>query len=239
MAILDWGNTPLENESRGVEKTVLYTNGIATTWAGVNSISHQENVDVFGYFLDGSKYSNGAHLSEISGSITAYTYPPILDEQNNHAGLSYVSLGEGGRYFIHIIYGVALSMSDYISSTITTSAKPEMIKFDLETNRNTYRDLRSSSYVVIDSKGTSIHAMEKVQNALYGTLVSDPYLPTVDELYELYESSSILRIIDHGDGRWTAEGPDSAISILDGGTFQINWPSAVFIDNSSYRISSL
>jgi len=82
-------------------------------------------------------------------------------------------------------------------------------------------------------------AVSDLEDVLYGTATSDPHLPTPDEVLAIFEANSILQIIDNGDGTWTAIGPDDAITMLDANTFQIDWPSAVYIDANFYTIHSL
>jgi hypothetical protein len=81
--------------------------------------------------------------------------------------------------------------------------------------------------------------MEALEDVLYGTDDESPRLPSPEEVFEIFEENAILRIIDNGDGTWTAIGPDSAIEMLDSETFEITWPSAVYIDADTYTISSL
>lgn len=69
--------------------------------------------------------------------------------------------------------------------------------------------------------------------------MTPPRFPTLEELLDIFESGVILRITDHGDGTWTADGPDSAIQMLTESMFRITWPSAVYISADTYQISSL
>jgi hypothetical protein len=82
-------------------------------------------------------------------------------------------------------------------------------------------------------------ALADLEALIYGDDDNDPVLPSPTEVLEIFESHTTLRITDNGDGSWTATGPDSAIVMLDATTFQITWPSAIFIDATSYKISSL
>jgi len=82
-------------------------------------------------------------------------------------------------------------------------------------------------------------ALSDLEDVLYGSATTDPRIPLPAEILSIFEENSILQIIDNGDGTWTAIGPSSAIIMLDSITFQIDWPSAVFIDANSYSIHSL
>lgn len=64
-------------------------------------------------------------------------------------------------------------------------------------------------------------------------------MPGMLEVVAMFENASLLKITDHGDGSWTAEGPDEAIQMLSPTEFEITWPSAVYLSSDTYRISSL
>jgi hypothetical protein len=64
-------------------------------------------------------------------------------------------------------------------------------------------------------------------------------LPDPQEIFDIFEANSILRVVDNGDGTFTVTGPDDAITMLDDTTFEIDWPSVVVIDSNTYEISSL
>jgi len=97
----------------------------------------------------------------------------------------------------------------------------------------------SSAHLIIDPRFAYPWVIQELEDLLYGSSGNNPYLPPPEEILDLFEDASILKITDHGDGTWTAEGPDEAIRMLDSTTFEITWPSAVYIDSTTYRISSL
>lgn len=81
--------------------------------------------------------------------------------------------------------------------------------------------------------------VQAFEDVLYGTDSYSSRLPGPDEVLEIFEEHSILRVIDDGDGTYTVIGPDEAITMLDSTTYEINWPSAVWIDSDYYTLSSL
>jgi hypothetical protein len=82
-------------------------------------------------------------------------------------------------------------------------------------------------------------ALAQLEDILYGNADNEPSLPDPQTVYELFESNTVLKITDNGDGTWTATGPDSVITMLDADTFQIDWPSAILVDGTTYQIYSL
>jgi hypothetical protein len=78
-----------------------------------------------------------------------------------------------------------------------------------------------------------------LENVLYGTDVSNPRLPSIQDIGEYFGYLGALIIIDHGDGTWSAvDESDSYISMLDPTTFQIDNADATYLDPETYTISS-
>ena len=82
-------------------------------------------------------------------------------------------------------------------------------------------------------------AISDLEDMLYGTNAEAPRLPLPDEIISIFEENALLRIIDHGDGTWTAIGPDEAITMITPTEFEIDWPSATYLDEETYTIRSL
>ncbi len=81
--------------------------------------------------------------------------------------------------------------------------------------------------------------IQAIEDLLYGSASTAPRLPDPQEILDLFEEGAILKIIDHGDGTWTAIGPDDVVYMTDPDTFEINWPSVVYLDEDTYQVSSL
>jgi hypothetical protein len=73
---------------------------------------------------------------------------------------------------------------------------------------------------------------------LYGVEGVDPRLPSGVEVINLFDLLALFRIIDNGDGTWTAIGPDSWFETIDSTTVDITTPSIEFMDEESYQIRS-
>lgn len=78
-----------------------------------------------------------------------------------------------------------------------------------------------------------------MEDILYGTDISDPHFPPMNELFELFVSLGVLIIIDNGDGTWQAvDNGEDYITMLDDTTFQIDNADATFLDSVTYQIST-
>ena len=125
------------------------------------------------------------------------------------------------------------------SSSFSDGINPAIFEWSLNTVPEILPTGEFSAHVVINPKNAYPWAMSAIEDILYGTGISDSRFPGIIEVVDLFENASILRITDNGDGSWTAEGPDEAISMLDSTSFEITWPSAIYLDSETYRISSL
>lgn len=256
MTRLIWGDVAVRTIEAGVDRGVLYpVNGVGVAWNGLVAVKESPSTltESIRYF-DGEKYRNRSHADSFAGTIEALTYPDefavydgysdsrVSNQRRKTFGLSYRTriLGADGDlgYKLHLVYNALVQPSGRAYSSLATSTDPENFAWDFTTTPMRLSGLRPTAHVVIDSTVTHAWTMTAIEDLLYGTGVANPRLPTPEELIELFESGTILRIIDHGDGTWTATGPDEAIQMLDATTFQISWPTAVYIDEVTFQISS-
>ena len=81
--------------------------------------------------------------------------------------------------------------------------------------------------------------LRDIEDILYGWLDNTtPRIPGVEEMYAIFATMNLV-IIDHGDGTWSAVGHETMIRMLDSTEFEINTPSAEYIDEETYDIESL
>jgi hypothetical protein len=158
----------------------------------------------------------------------------ITPQQRTHFGLSYRVQTDHG-YKIHLVYNALAtpSQGNYVYASASS------FSWDLTTRGAKSAEGIYVSHLVIDSEEAYPWTIEALENTLYGTDELPPRLPSPDEVLDIFEENSILRIIDHGDGTWTAIGPDDVVSMIDATTFQINYETAVYIDANTYTVHSL
>jgi len=242
---LTWDDTAREYTS-GLSQGVLYPEaGAGVAWNGLISVTESGGQSPEIRYLDGRRYMNKVAPRLFSGSISAFTYPDefepcigisgVLTEQDRQSfGFSYRTNSE-----LHIVYNamVAPSKRDYQ----TTGIKIGLVTLDWNfvTLPVKIPGGKSSSHLVIILGDSSPAAITDLEALIYGNDTDDAVLPDPADVISIFESYTTLRIDDNGDGTWTATGPSSAITMLDASTFQIAWPSAIFIDATSYTISSL
>jgi len=227
---------------QGLDRGVFYPkDGPGEAWNGLISVQEDSaNEEVSSRYIDGVKTHLRRRVADFSGSIEAFTYPNSLHSdiltqtRRKSFGLSYRVRYNGG-YKIHLIYNV-----DFPRGEISRKqSETDPFIWDFTTKPIVIPEAKLSAHLVIDTTDAYSSTLSDLEDVLYGTPAESARLPTPEEIFNIFEANSILRIIDHGDGTWTAIGPDSAIQMIDATTFQITWPSAVYIDAVSYDISSL
>lgn len=241
MARINWSTKGMPLVSYGLDRGVLYPkNGHGIPWDGLISVENDESGSTRGYFVDGNKYATRANSSDYVATVSVYTYPPVLDENYTGFGFSYrTMLGDGDNYLIHLIYDAYFQFQGMAHTTSSDNPEPDLMKFKAHTKTVNHREMKPSAHIIINTERAKPEAIAELEGFLYGSDISEPVLPSIDDVYEIFEKHAILRITDHGDGTWTAEGPDEAIVMLSESIFEITWPSAIYIDEHTYTISSL
>lgn len=243
MAKLVWDQIEDRDYESGLDRGVFYPlGGPGQAWNGLISVDESpSDVDARPRYMDGQKLGNRGRVGEFSATVEAFTYPDDFDDtpqrshQRKHFGLSYRVPTNGG-YKIHLVYNALVKPNENSYKYEDAST----FKWELTTRGMRIPNAETVvSHLVIDTKEAYSWTVDAIEAILYGSEASEPRMPTPLEILDLFEENSILRIIDNGDGTWTAIGPDDVITMLDSTTFQINYSTAVYVDANTYTIHSL
>lgn len=217
----------------GLDRGVLYpADGPGKTWNGLTSIKEAPtDADEQTRYVDGVKTNRRRRVGEFSGTIDAFTYPDPLPKT---FGLSY-RVNSAKSYKIHLVYNVLISPTAFSY----TQSDTDSFSWDFTTLPIPIPKARMSAHLIIDASKAYSWVVSAFEDILYGSEEGSARLPLPEEVIELFEVNSIVRVIDHGDGTFTVTGPDDIVKMTDPTSFQIDWPSAVYIDDVSYTISSL
>lgn len=192
-----------------------YQNGVA--WNGLTAVTESPSgAEATALWADNIKYLNLMSAEEFGGTIEAYTYPDefmacdgftelgdpgsgiVVGQQDRKTfGMSYRTvLGNDTEsnsygYKLHLLYGCLASPSEKAYATISDS--PEAITFSWEftTTAINVPGMKATACLTIDSTKVDPTALQKIEDALYGTNVSttntaeSPYLPTPEEIIEM------------------------------------------------------
>lgn len=244
----------------GVDQGVLYIrNEPGVVWTGLTSVvENPSGGESRSYYIDGAKYWVATSAEEYEATISAYTYPEEFGEcdgttkvrdglyatqqQRSPFGFSYRTKvgndrnGNEHGYKIHVVYNAVASPTQRSYSSVEDSVEPIDFSWDLICRQpNLYEPV----HIVVDSRYTDSIILAMFEDILYGNELNNARLPTYSEVVELFDTIVRLTVTDHGDGTFTVEAPSSAITMLEETIFQITWPSAIYIDEDSYNISTL
>jgi hypothetical protein len=241
---LEWGDGARLFE-QGLDRGVLYLDDGAVPWNGLVGVQEHIEAEVdTSYYYDGVRTHIVTNSDEFGASIRAYTYPDIFAEYNGYGpkhtykrfGLSYRT-EYGSGYQLHLVYNAMVHDGDRSWSTIDSNADPSLFSWDVTTQSVDVTGARPTAHLVLDSNELS-WVVRVVEDILYGTDTTDPRMPTPDELVDIYEAATSLRITYFPDGTYTAEGEDELLQVFPDGTFQINAPTAFEIAPGIFTVSS-
>jgi hypothetical protein len=257
-----WGSVGERYYQTGVDRGVLYVaDKPGVPWNGLTSVSENPiGGDEKPYYIDGVKYLSVSSAEEFAATIEAFTYPDEFEECDGSEevfnglfltqrprrsfGLSYRTKvgndvdGVDHAYKIHLIYNALASPTNRVNSTIADSIEPANFSWNISTRPIAIPGYQHTAHFVIDSRRVDPLVLADLEDVLYGSDTETPHLPTQEELFNLFQAYSGFVVTDNGDGSFTVTGPDENIVMLDATTFEITWPSAVYIDAETYTISS-
>jgi hypothetical protein len=230
------------NIETGVDRGVLYIPGFpGEPWNGLTSIQEDStDVNEKTRYVDGVKTHHRRGQGSFSGTISAFTYPDsfyenvLVQKRRPTFDLSYRVMN-GDSYKIHLVYNVSISPGGISRKQFET----EPFQWSFTTTPIAMPNSKISSHLIVDASKAYPSTIEHLENILYGSDIETSHLPSPDGVFNIFELNSIVRVIDNGDGSFSVTGPDDIVQMLDATTFQISWPSAVYIDTNTYTISSL
>lgn len=232
MSTVVWDNLAERYFENGVDRGVLYLADGAVPWNGLVSVEEDfgdESTSPF--FLDGVKFLDVPLTGDYKSTIQAFTFPDqFLDYEGvedvggglyvdmqaaKPFGLCYrtkVNSGSGEEdYKLHICYNLTAvqdtasyeSQSDS-ASLVTFSWKVAGVPVEAP-------GFRPTSHVILDSRYVYPVLLQEIEDILYGTIDTDPQIPTLSDLLDMVFNWHLLDIVDHGDGSFTITGPSSLI----------------------------
>lgn len=262
MTALTWDKIGERIYEAGVDRGVLYlSDGRAVPWNGITSVEESSTAELKASYLDGHKYLEVLIPGDFAGKLRAFTYPDEFeevsgvthvvpgfdfhDQLSKRFSLSYrTKIGDDVQgldlgYKIHILYNVIAKSDARLYRTLNDKAESIEFGWDLSGVASQTARFKPPVHVTIDSRDAPPDILQNIENQLYGTSISNPSLPTVQQLAEYFGYLGALIIVDHGDGTWSAiDEADTYISMLDATTFQIDNVDATYSNGDTYQVSS-
>lgn len=266
MPLLKWDDTGAHVYELGLDRGVLYVNGQpGVPWNGLVSVGEKTSGGTStAYYMDGDKFLNVSSPEEFAGTITAFTYPDEFmvcdgtlaidnglfarNQPRQPFSMAYRTKigndvkGDDLGYKIHLIYNALAGPSERDNATASDTPAPLNFSWDITAQPQAVPGFKPTAHVIIDTTIAHPGSVSDAENILYGTPSSEARMPTIAELVEIFEENATLRITDNGDGTWTgttADDDDTIITVTDETHFSITWDSAVFLNDTTYTLSSL
>lgn len=220
MPVLTWDGTGEKVYETGVDHGVLYmpnASGVyddGVAWNGLVTVTESPSgAEANKTYADNIIYGNLISAEEFGATIEAYTYPDEFSEYDGSAlpvpglsigqqvrktfGMSYRSLvgndidGTDHGYKLHLLYGLTASPSEKAYGTVNDS--PEMITFSWEVTSipTNVTGMRPTSVITVDSTQVDPDALAALEELLYGTVATEPSLPTPDEVIALFAGTAL------------------------------------------------
>ena len=209
MTRLDWGTPGERFFEAGVDRGVLYITGDGVPWNGLTAVRESPSGgEPTPYYIDEIKYRNLSAAEEFAATIEALNSPPefaacdgvsqihtglfVSEQPRTSFDLSYRNLvgndleGEEHGYKIHLVYNALASPTERTNSTLTDSPSPLGLSWTISTMAPALVNRRRSAHFVVDSRTTDPLVLEELEDILYGTVSTDPSIPTPTELVALF-----------------------------------------------------
>lgn len=219
MAVLEWDQLGEKIYENGVDRGVLYipdedgdySDGVP--WNGLVSVTESPTgAEANTQYADNIKYAVLYSAEEFGATLEAFTYP---EEFNQFDGLSTpapgVYVGQQGRkgfglcyrtkigndldedagYKLHLIYGCRAAPSEKAYTTVNDSPEALTFSWELSSLPVSVTGMKPTSILVIDSTKVDAGDLEDLEEMLYGTVGTDPQLPTPDVVLGLFTGSQV------------------------------------------------
>jgi hypothetical protein len=241
---LKWGDQPPMYDM-GVDRGVLYLDGVAVPWNGLVSVDEKATggVDTDHYF-DGNRVHISQEAEDFEATISAYTYPDAFAEYNGYSerneyrrfGFSYRTQ-HADNFKIHLVYNVLVRDDSRTWVTDSDSPQPSLFAWDIYGAAVPVPGASPAARLTMEAPSDP-SVLGVLEDILYGTTTTQPRLPYPAELVELYEAATLLRVTYNADGTYTASGPDSMVHLLEDGQFEINAPTAFLVETGLFTVNS-
>lgn len=215
MTVLTWDGTGTRKFETGIDRGVLYPLNVSTAlydtgvaWTGLTGVKEKPaGAGANPQYADNLKYLNLLSAETFSAEIDAFTYPDAFAACDGTATPSSgLSLGQQGRqtfglsyrtqigndvssslgYKLHLVYGMLASPSERDYSTVNDSPAAVSFSWSADSTPVTVTGYAALSLITVDSTKVDSAALSNLQDNLYGTSGTSPFLPLPDAVIALF-----------------------------------------------------
>lgn len=207
MTALTWDQVGKRLYETGVDRGVLYkinnVNGLydqGFAWNGLTTVTESPSgAEATPQYADNIKYLNLYSYEEFGGTIEAFTYPDEWLEHDGTAELEDgVAIGQQNRvpfglsyrtrlgndlqgndygYKLHLVYGATASPSEKAYASVNDSPEAITFSWEFSTVPVPVPGFKPTAIMTINSTKVNPTALADLEDALYGTVGTDPSLP--------------------------------------------------------------
>lgn len=265
MTRLSWGVPGERYFEDGVDRGVLYVDGVGYVWNGLVSVTESPNGGEHrSFYLDGIKYLAVTSGEDYEATIKAISSPSqfqlcdgtkslyqglfATQQPRKPFGFSYRTminndLTPDTGYKIHLVYNAMAAPSERNNASRSSSPELNPLSWYIQAVPPLSLGLgfKPTAHFVVDSRNTPGDILGQLEDILYGSEAADARFPTQQEILDLFEVYATLQVTDNGDGTATIVGPDDVVTqdTVDLTKYTISWGSVVNTDVDTYTISSL
>ena len=209
MTKLTWGSPGERFFETGVDRGVLFVDGVGYAWNGLSSVSEKSSGgELQEYYLDGVKYAQIMTAEDYAATIEAYSAPreftqcdgsyeiynglTATQQRRKEFGFSYRTLvgndisGQDLGYKLHVVYNAIAEPTDKTHNTASDSVDVQTMSWDISTVPNQLSGIRPTAHFVIDTRRAAPADVTQLEDLLYGTNITTPSLPTAAALVAIF-----------------------------------------------------
>lgn len=209
---LTWDEAGTRQYETGISMAVLYPpTGDGVAWNGMIAVNfNPEGGETSPIYANNVKIAETVSIQDFSGDIEVFTVPKefapcegsrvpvrgvfVSMQKKLRFGLSYRTKlgddihGEDYAYKLHIHYGCLVQSQSEIYATM--NEQPEIIhhKFKFTSLPVKSQNMPPLTYICLDSSVIPAEKFNVLNTILYGTEVSEPRLPSPDEIAAILTS---------------------------------------------------
>lgn len=216
MTKLEWDKTGERRYETGVSHGVLFVQSNVGTypagvaWNGLTAVTESPSgAESNKQYADNQVYVNLQSAEEWGGTIEAFTAPDAFDQCDGSAevlpgvkigqqtrkpfGFCYETLigtdteGTDAGKKIHVVWNALAAPSEKAYQTVNESPEAMALSWEVSTTATEVPGYKPSATMTIDSTKISAGKMQRIEDALYGTLALSSHLPLPAEIITILE----------------------------------------------------
>lgn len=261
MTRIVWDEVGSRRYETGVDRGVLYVDGVGTPWNGLISVNENNSGgEARARYVDGVKYSNRSLSEEFEATVTAFSSPVQFDacdgslqfaapgvkatqQRRKPFALSYRTmqgndLSSNRGYRIHIVYNALAEPTPRGFQTIGSEVDPLNLTWNLTTRPKRLPGLKPGAHIVIDSTEVVPEGLKAIEDILYGDENYGPRLLEPQEIIDIFTSPFEFIVTANMDGTYTIGGPPSNVHMLTTTTYEVTHAGVTILDSETAEISS-